>query len=863
MTQVKTTCPYCGVGCGVLASQQPNGTVEIKGDPDHPANFGKLCSKGLALGETLSLGGRLLYPEVNGQRTSWDKATALVAEKFSAAIAEHGPDSVAFYVSGQFLTEDYYVANKLMKGFIGSANIDTNSRLCMASAVAGYKRAFGADVVPCSYEDLEEADLVVLVGSNLAWCHPVLFQRLQTAREERGTKLVVIDPRRSATAEIADLHLAIAPQSDVALFNGLFRHLYASGQIDGQFVHQHTENFSTTVMVANEWSLAKTAAACGLALAELEEFFSLFAKHEKVVTAFSMGVNQSTSGTDKVNAIINCHLLTGRISKKGAGPFSITGQPNAMGGREVGGLANMLAAHMEIENPDHRAAVQTFWQSPRMANRPGLKAVDMFEAVHSGQIKALWIMATNPVVSMPNSNRIAEALKACPFIVVSDVTANTDTARLAHMKLPALGWGEKDGTVTNSERTISRQRKLLPAPGEARADWRIMADVAKAMGFGGFDYASPAEIFAEHVRLTQLGNTGSRKLDLTAWADVDYEQQAPQQWGGARPFENHHFQTPTGKARFVATPYVALAEQETTLNTGRIRDQWHTMTRTGLAPRLFAHRAEPYVEVHPQDAARLGLAAAEIVEISSSMGKSLARVLITDAVKPGSVFQPMHWNGSFANASLANAASTAQVDPVSGQPALKSASVSMKRFAAAWHGFGISISHFTPQAVYCAWRPINRGMAFECAGNEVPKDWGVYLYQALGAGGEVTSLQSHNSKSFRCAVVKEGRLVFAFVASAAPVEVSRDWLQSRLGQQVNTLEVLAGRPQASSDDQGAILCACNAVGVKAIGRFIEANPAANLESVCDGTRAGTGCGSCRIEIRRMMHEAAKPLAAAE
>ena len=863
MTATKTTCPYCGVGCGVLASPQPDGTVAIKGDPDHPANFGMLCSKGLALGETLGPGQRLLYPEVNGQRTSWDKATALVAEKFNTTIAEHGPDSVAFYVSGQFLTEDYYVANKLMKGFIGSANIDTNSRLCMASAVAGHKRAFGADVVPCSYEDLEEADLVVLVGSNLAWCHPVLFQRLQAAREKRGTKLVVIDPRRSATAEIADLHLAINPQSDVALFNGLFRHLCGSGQIDGQFVHQHTENFSATLMAANESSLAKTAEACGLPPSELQDFFDLFAQNQRVVTAFSMGVNQSTSGTDKVNAIINCHLLTGRISKPGAGPFSITGQPNAMGGREVGGLANTLAAHMDIENADHRTAVQNFWQSPRVAASPGLMAADMFDAVRDGRIKALWIMATNPVVSMPNSNGIVAALKACPFVVVSDVTANTDTARLAHVKLPALGWSEKDGTVTNSERRISRQRGFIPAPGDARADWRIMADVAHAMGFSGFDYVSPAQIFAEHVRLTQVGNDGSRRLDLSSWSGTDYETLPPLQWGGSRPFEDARFQTPAGKARFVATHYVALPEQGITLNTGRVRDQWHTMTRTGLVPKLFAHRAEPYVEINPHDAARLGVKAAELVEVSGAVGKSLARALITDAVRPGNIFQPMHWNGSFSIASLANAASEAQVDRISGQPALKSASVTVKRFAAAWHGFGISRDHVAPKADYCAWRPIIRGMAFECAGEKVPMDWGVYLYQALGAGGEVTSLQSHDSNSFRCAVVKDGQLVFAFFASTAPVEVSRDWLQARLGQGVNTLEVLAGRPQRATEDQGPILCACNAVGVKAIGRFIQSHPGASLDTVCDGTKAGTGCGSCRIEIRRLMHEAAKPLAAAE
>ena len=863
MTSSKTTCPYCGVGCGIIATRIADGTVAIRGDPDHPANFGRLCSKGLALGETLGWGQRLLYPEINNQRTSWEQATALVAEKFSATIAGHGPDSVAFYVSGQFLTEDYYVANKMMKGFIGSANIDTNSRLCMASAVAGHRRAFGADVVPTSYEDLDSADLAVLVGSNLAWCHPVLFQRLQVAREKRGLKLVVIDPRRSATAESADLHLAIRPQSDVALFNGLFRHLYIIGKIDGDFVQRHTENFSAALIAVDEWTAAKTANACGLTQSELEEFYRLFASHERVVTAFSMGVNQSTSGTDKVNAIINCHLLTGRISKQGAGPFSITGQPNAMGGREVGGLANTLAAHMDIENANHRADVQAFWQSPRISAKPGLQAANMFEAVHKGRIKAIWIMATNPVVSLPNSNRVVEALKACPFVVVSDVTGATDTARLAHVKLPALGWGEKDGTVTNSERCISRQRAFLPWPGEARADWRIMADVAKRMGFSGFEYRSPAEIFSEHVRLTQLSNDGSRKLDLTAWNQTDYETLPPMQWGGARPFANGQFQTPTGKASFIATHYVALPAQVMTLNTGRIRDQWHTMTRTGLVPKLFAHRPEPYIEINPKDAAHLEIKTAELVEVSGPMGKSLARALLTDAMQPGSIFQPMHWNGNFAKASLANAANDRKVDPVSGQPALKSSAVLLRRFPAKWYGFGISMQHFAPNADYYAWRPASQGMVFECAGEALPQDWGIYLNQGVSAGGEVNSLQSQHSSLFRCTVVKDGRLAFAFFASAAPVEVSRDWLQSRLGKQVNALEVLAGRPQQETEDHGFALCACNAVGVKTISRFIWAHPGATLDTVCAGTKAGTGCGSCRIEIKRMMHEAAKPLVAAE
>ena len=863
MTTVKTTCPYCGVGCGVLAKPQSDGTVKIEGDPDHPANFGKLCSKGLALGETFGLGQRLLYPEVHGQRTSWDQATTLVANKFSATIAKHGPDSVAFYVSGQFLTEDYYVANKLMKGFIGSANIDTNSRLCMASAVAGHKRAFGADVVPCNYEDLETADLVVLVGSNLAWCHPVLFQRMQAAREKRGMKLVVIDPRRSATAETADLHLAIKPQSDVALFNGLFCYLYRAGKIDGHFIQKHTENLSATLMAANEWSVAKTAEACGLPIRTVEAFFKLFASNKKVVTAFSMGVNQSSSGTDKVNAIINCHLLTGRISKPGAGPFSITGQPNAMGGREVGGLANILAAHMDIENPVHRAAVQDFWRAPTIAKKPGLKAVDMFDAVRTGRIKALWIMATNPAVSMPDTNGIAEALKACPFVVLSDVTAKTETAKFAHVLLPALGWGEKDGTVTNTERCISRQRPFLKAPGQARADWRIMADVAQAMGFKGFNYSGPSEIFTEHVSLTRLQNNGARKLDLVAFLGQDYDQLEPAQWGGAHPFADGKFQTPSGKARFMVTPYVALPAQDFTLNTGRIRDQWHTMTRTGLVPRLFGHRAEPYVEINQHDAETIGLATAELVEISGPQGKSVARALITDAAKPGEIFLPMHWSNNFANNSLANAAVTQLVDPISGQPALKSAGVAIAKFEAAWYGFGISLAENWPDADYCARRPLAEGLSFECAGRELPQDWGVFLYAALASGGKLTSLQSNSAAAFRCVVMKKGRVVFAFFASKKPVEVSRNWLQEQLGTKSDPLSILAGRPEIDAPDHGPILCACMNIGINSIALAISAKPGIGLDELCTATTAGTGCGSCRIEITKIMNEAAKLLQAAE
>src|SRR3954453_15664763 len=427
--EVRTTCPYCGVGCGVLAKIAADGQVSVRGDPDHPANFGRLCSKGSALAETIDLEGRILYPEIHGRRASWDEALDLVAKRFSETIEKHGPDSVAFYVSGQLLTEDYYVANKLMKGFIGSANIDTNSRLCMASSVAGHRRAFGGDVVPGNYEDLELADLVVLVGSNLAWCHPVLYQRLVRAKSEHGTRIVVIDPRRTATCDAADLHLAINPGSDVLLFNGLLAHLGRAGAVDQDFIANYTNGFAQAFLSAGDdaCDMDAVAAGCGLTLGEIQEFYGWFANTTASVTVYSQGVNQSSRGTDKVNAIVNCHLATGRIGRPGMGPFSITGQPNAMGGREVGGLANQLAAHMDFA-PRDIDRVRRFWQAPHIATRPGLKAVDLFRAVEAGTIKAVWIMATNPAVRPPDSEKVARALDLCPLVIVSDCVRHTDTA---------------------------------------------------------------------------------------------------------------------------------------------------------------------------------------------------------------------------------------------------------------------------------------------------------------------------------------------------------------------------------------------------------------------------------------------------
>jgi assimilatory nitrate reductase catalytic subunit len=866
MTTTKTTCPYCGVGCGVLATRREDGRVTVEGDPDHPANFGRLCSKGLTLAETLVPQGRLAFPMIANERASWNEATALVAEKFATTIRDHGPDSVAFYVSGQLLTEDYYVANKLMKGFIGSANIDTNSRLCMASAVAGHNRAFGTDIVPCNYEDLEEADLVVLVGSNLAWCHPILFQRLQAAREKRGTKLVVIDPRRTASAEGADLFLPIASGSDVALFNGLLRQLYLHGASDKNFLSLHTNGLSEALLATREWTMEKVAAATGLPQIDLESFYTLFSTHAKTVTAFSMGVNQSASGTDKLNAIINCHLLTGRIGKVGAGPFSITGQPNAMGGREVGGMANMLAAHMNIANVDHRNAVQKFWASPRIANKPGLKAVDLFKAAGEGKIKALWIMGTNPAVSLPDTNEVVQALKRCEFVVVSDVMGNTDTTQYAHVLLPAQGWGEKNGTVTNSERRISRQRNFIEPEGEARTDWKIISDVATAMGFEGFNYAQASDIFAEHVALTQVENNGTRLLDLKSWNDMDYDALEPQQWGGERPFADGKFQTPDGRARFVPTLFqpTALIEGQFTLNTGRIRDQWHTMTRTGLVPKLFSHRAEPYIEISPAAAKDLDLHPADLAEISGEHGKSIARVLITQTVRNDEVFQPMHWTSVFASNALVNTNISPMVDPFSGQPALKSSMVKVAKKAVAWHGCGVANEPLELQSSYWAKAPLPNGFSFECADEKLPEDWLAFC-GSLGSleGFEISTVSAGDKASFRCVAQKNGRLIFAFFASAQPVEISRAWLHQQLGHEVQSVQVLSGRPAGGMFDHGPIICSCNAVGRNLVKRAAYDMRGATLNAICEKTNAGMGCGSCRPEVQRIITEISTTRIAAE
>ena len=870
---VKTTCPYCGVGCGVIATPQVDGSVSIAGDPDHPANFGRLCSKGSALGETLSLDDRLLHPEINGARASWDDALDLVARRFGETIAQHGPDSVALYVSGQLLTEDYYVANKLMMGFIGSGNIDTNSRLCMASSVAGHRRAFGSDTVPGVYADLEEADLVVLVGSNLAWCHPVIYQRLVAARETRGTKVVVIDPRETASCEIADLHLAIAPDGDVAVFLGLLSHLEQTGRIDRDYVDAHTSGAQAALDMARNLSRDEIARAAGVDAEQLAKFCDLWASSEKVVTCYSQGVNQSTGGSDKVNAIINCHLLTGRIGRPGMGPFSLTGQPNAMGGREVGGLANMLAAHMQIENPQDRALVQGFWASPVIADKAGLKAVDMFQAVGDGRIKAIWIICTNPVVSMPDADAVRVALENCPFVVVSDVTRETDTTALAHVLLPATAWGEKDGTVTNSERRITRQRAFLPPPGQARHDWDIICDVAARMGFAdGFAFESPAAIFREHAALSGHENSSARDFDLGALELLSNEQfdtLAPVQWpqrkGEEAPetrfFAHGGYFTPDRKGRFVPTPLPDQAVREgLTLNTGRLRDQWHTMTRTGKTGRLMAHAPEPFCEMHPTDAEAAGVIDGALVVVASQRGEIIVRAKITARQSRGSVFVPMHWTSRFASKARVDALAMPSVDPVSGQPALKHTPCVVQPFAAAWHGFAVSATRPDPDCAYWAIAPVEGGFRLELAGNEPCADWKSFaaaLFCLTRADdAEWVAYSDRSTGAVRLAAFAGEMLVGAIFVGAGAARISRNFLSQSLTAAhgpAARMRLLAGRPAESTADDGYTICSCYSVASGSIIREIE-NGADSVQAIGAKLKAGTNCGSCRSELQRLIHE---------
>ncbi len=857
----------------MIAERDAAGKVAVRGDPEHPANLGRLCSKGSALAATLGEEGRLLQPEVDGAVTDWNTALDAVATRLNATIAGHGADSIALYVSGQLLTEDYYVANKLMKGYVGSANIDTNSRLCMSSAVAGHVRAFGEDVVPVEYSDLEQADLIVLVGSNLAWCHPVLMQRILAERARRpGLKLVVIDPRRTPSCDEAELHLPVRAGADVMLFNGLLAWLVAGGHMDREFIAAHTSGLAAALQAARAGSsdIAATAQSCGLDDALLERFFTLFGASERVVTLFSQGVNQSSAGTDKVNSIINCHLVTGRIGRTGMGPFSITGQPNAMGGREVGGLATQLAAHLSLENAAHRHAVQEFWNSPRMAQQAGLKAVDLFDAIDAGRVRAVWIIATNPVVSMPDADVVRRALQRCPLVIVSDCVAANDTLPHAHVRLPATAWGEKDGTVTNSDRHVSRQRAFVAVPGGARPDWWMLCEVAKRMGFAqGFDYAGPAAIFDEHARLSAVARRFDRCFDLGALAGLTaagYEQLPPTQWPvparGARPFANGHYPTPDGRARFIATAprgprHAPSAEYPLVLNTGRIRDQWHTMTRTARAASLNAHEPEPYLDAHPQDLAAAGIHAGALLRVVSRWGSALARARSSGELPPGMVFMPIHWSSQFAQLARVDAAVNPVVDALSGEPEFKHTPVRLEPVVVHWQGFLLSRRRVAAPAVsWWAFSPGDDVQRLEFAGLDAQRPDAGWLRAAIpeAARAEWIEFEDATAGNYRAALVEDGRLLACLMLASSGALPARSWLATLFAKPHLDLAdrrslLLGARRDAM--DPGATVCACFGVGANTIRAAVRAG-CATVEAVGAQLRAGTNCGSCRPEIRKLL-----------
>ncbi|TDF36625.1 nitrate reductase [Alteromonadaceae bacterium M269] len=881
----QTTCPYCGVGCGVDVEVRQDydsqiSHMQVNATPEHPANYGRLCVKGSKLAETNGLEGRLLSPEVNGEQVSWKTAINSVASGFTDVIREHGKDAVAFYVSGQILTEDYYVANKLMKGYIGSANIDTNSRLCMSSAVAGYKRAFGADAVPCCYEDLEQTELLVFIGSNAAWTHPVLYQRIERAKKlNPAMKVVVVDPRKTATCELADLHLALKPGSDVALFNGLFRFIATHEEyIDRQFVTQHTNHFGECLTASSKWHLKKVADYCELDTDELTTFYQWFAEKPSAISFYSMGVNQSTTGVDKSNAIINCHLATGKIGKPGSGPFSMTGQPNAMGGREVGGLANMLAAHMDITNATHRETVQIFWNSPTMAEKPGLMALDLVDAMESGKVKAIWVMATNPVVSLPDRKRVERAFKRCDLVVVSDCAASNDTLDFAHIKLPATGWSEKDGMVTNSERRISRQRGIMPPSGAAKHDWRILCDVAKAMGFSGFDFDSPKDIFNEHVALSAYRNNGKRDFDLSGLGELsqeEYDSFKPIQWpvtkthpqGTRRLFTDGAFYTKDKKANFIAVNPQQPTQQVNdsfpfVLNSGRIRDQWHTMTRTGKSPSLTQHTAIPFIAIHPKDAEALTVGDKEILAVRSSVSGDkpvYLEVKVDKGVRRGECFAPIHWSHQNTSSGSIAPLFEAVADSISGQPELKHAAISLAKVAFPQYlhiKSRHSLSHelIDKAADYWVKQDLDNGVYYQLGITEKRQDWLSWLQDVFTVKGQWLSFNEADEQSV---LLTKNDLLQVFVkvsnshvdAGNSMSTISLEDIELSFSDKSNLL-----RGTYSSQSKSDIVCSCFNVAKTDICRAIESG-SNSVEALGKILKCGTNCGSCKPELSSLIKDA--------
>jgi len=879
------------VGCGVAIQSEGQRIIGVRGDPDHPANFGRLCTKGQTLHLSAHHGTRALFPELRRTRdlerarVSWHEALEFAAERFSATIAAHGPDSVAFYISGQLLTEDYYVFNKLAKGLIGTNNVDTNSRLCMSSAVAGYKATLGADAPPACYEDIDHAQCVLIAGSNTAVAHPVLYRRIEAARAANPSlKIIVVDPRRTDTAADAHLHLQIAPGSDIALFNAMLHVLLEEGLVDRGYIERHTEGFAALEGTARGCAPADAAAICGVEAKDIVAAARWFGESRASLSLYCQGLNQSTHGTHNNAALINLHLATGQIGRPGAGPFSLTGQPNAMGGREVGGMANALSAHRDLDNPAHRAEIAKLWGVADVPAKPGKTAVELFQALFDGEVRAVWIACTNPAQSMPDLGLVREALERAEFVVLQEAYRNTETAAYADLLLPASSWGEKEGTVTNSERRISRVRGAVPPPGEARHDWEIAVDFAKRLGarLGNasaprlFPYSGPEQIFDEHRETTR-----GRDLDITGLSYSLLESRGPQQWpfpagaagGLARLYADGVFPTANGRAHFVDTQHQPVWEATDAayplrLNTGRLRDQWHGMSRTGTVARLFSHAPEPVLSMHPEDMAARGIGNGDGVRVSCARGELLLRAESSPEQRRCDVYIPMHWGSRFMSGAGGNALTVSAFDPISKQPELKHAAVQVKRVELpyeliALRRLGIDewdrferlqalLSRFPLAALSPFGRELPSVMLRARSDAPIEPASLAELDRAIDESGlrSISYEDPARGIAKRLWIDAGGRI--AGVRLVGETDAAA-WLKEQMqnGALVPPALALAPRPagSAAAVPRGRIVCNCFDVSETniraAVGR------GADLPALQRSLKCGTNCGSCVPELRRL------------
>jgi assimilatory nitrate reductase catalytic subunit len=904
---VKTTCCYCGVGCGVIASTDGIRVTAVRGDPDHPANFGRLCSKGgslhLSASPVVQSQVRALAPEMrhgkSGARApaAWDDTLDFIARKCADTIALHGPDSIGFYVSGQLLTEDYYVFNKLAKGVIGTNNIDSNSRLCMSSAVAGYRQTLGADAPPACYEDIEQAGLIFIAGSNTAFAHPVLYRRLEEARKRNPQlRVIVADPRRTDTAREADLFLPLLPGTDVALFNGMLHICLAEGLVARDYIAAHTKGFAELERTVRDYPPALVAQICGIREQDLFQAARWFAQARGALSLYCQGLNQSASGTAKNAALINLHLATGQIGKPGAGPFSLTGQPNAMGGREVGGMANLLSGHRDLANPAHRAEVAALWGIDAVPAAPGKTAVELFEAVAAGQIKVLWIACTNPAQSMPDQKLIRAALQKAELVIVQEAYASTATVAYADVLLPATSWAEKEGTVTNSERRITRVQAALAPPGQSRHDWDIAAAFGRRLApllgkrADMMAYATPESVWNEHRASTQ-----GRDLDITGLSYALLEQSGPQQWpypagaagGLQRLYQDGVFATPDGRANFVNTVYQPVVEPVDArypfhLNTGRLRDQWHGMSRSGTVAQAFSHAPEASVTLAPADMARLQLRDGDLVHVTSRRGSQILPARAGDDMGPSQAFIAMHWGQEYLSGRTkggpmlgVNALTQPAFDAVSKQPELKHAAVKILKAQLPWSyvvfgwidaGRALALQlrlraymgRFAFSSCTLFGRDERVGVALRAADDYAAEPALLReIEQLFGIdGAQVLRYEDRKRGIARHVLVRDGKLEAVALAGDIAAE---HWLRQALSEALPAagfgrllLSSSASAPQGFKS-RGRIVCSCMNVAQDEIeAALVELGGGDALAALQGRLKCGTSCGSCVPELKQMV-----------